>query len=256
MPFTPSHAIVALPFARTPLPAGAVAVAAMVPDLPLFLPWVPSYWATHGFPSLLWTSLPLALVFYAAWRLALRPGISGLLPSEALRARVPWAWDRVSRPERPLVTGLLVVIAALIGVVSHVVWDLFTHRGRLGPAWIPVLAQAWGPFEGTTWLQYGSSVLGLAGLGVWAALAVRTTGAVYRVDPPAVGVVRRAAWVTSAAVAVTSFSVRFGLDGIPATARELARTTYHAGTFAGAVILVLAVLAAVAVRVLRLNRAS
>jgi hypothetical protein len=256
VPFTPSHAIVALPFARTPLPAGAVAVGAMAPDLPLVFPGVVTYGQTHGFPSLLVTSLPLALVLYAVWRVALRPAASGLLPSETLRSRVPWNWDRVTRPERPLVAGLLVVAAALIGVVSHVVWDLFTHPGRLGSEWIPSLADSWGPIDGTTWLQYGSSVLGLVGVGVWAALALRQAGAVHRVDPPAVGIVRRASWVASAAVVVTSFAVRLGLDGIPATARELARTTYHAGTFAGAVILVIALLAAVAVRVLRLSRAS
>lgn len=36
MPFTPSHAIVALPFVRSPLAPAAVAVGAMAPDLPLF----------------------------------------------------------------------------------------------------------------------------------------------------------------------------------------------------------------------------
>ncbi|MGK3950645.1 DUF4184 family protein, partial [Microbacterium sp. K2] len=37
MPFTPSHALVALPFIRTPLVPAAIAIGAMTPDLPLFL---------------------------------------------------------------------------------------------------------------------------------------------------------------------------------------------------------------------------
>ena len=37
MPFTPSHAVVALPFVRTPLVPAAIAVGAMAPDLPLFV---------------------------------------------------------------------------------------------------------------------------------------------------------------------------------------------------------------------------
>ena len=37
MPFTPSHAVVALPFLRTPLVPAAIAVGAMTPDLPLFV---------------------------------------------------------------------------------------------------------------------------------------------------------------------------------------------------------------------------
>ena len=48
MPFTPSHAVVALPFVRTPLLPTAIAIGAMTPDLPLFLRGTPlSYQATH-----------------------------------------------------------------------------------------------------------------------------------------------------------------------------------------------------------------
>ncbi len=36
MPFTVSHAIVAVPFVRTALPAGAIAAVAMAPDLPRY----------------------------------------------------------------------------------------------------------------------------------------------------------------------------------------------------------------------------
>jgi hypothetical protein len=256
VPFTPSHALVALPFARTPIPAGAVAVGAMAPDLPLFFPGAPSYDLTHGFPSLLWVSLPLALALYAVWRLAVRPAASGLLPTETLRARIPWAWDRVRVSGRPVVGAGLVVLAALIGVATHVFWDLFTHPGRLGSEWIPALGEEWGPFEGTTWLQYGSSILGLAGLGVWAALAARAAGVVHRSEPPGVGVVRRVAWVAAAAVLVGSVTLRVGLDGMPTTSRDLARLAFDAGTFAGAAILLVGLLAAVLVRVLRRTRAS
>ena len=52
MPFTPSHAVVALPFLRTPLVSAAIAVGAMAPDLPLFLRGMPlHYGLTH---SLAW----------------------------------------------------------------------------------------------------------------------------------------------------------------------------------------------------------
>lgn len=38
MPFTISHAVVALPFRHTVLPAAAVAVGSMAPDAVLFVP--------------------------------------------------------------------------------------------------------------------------------------------------------------------------------------------------------------------------
>ena len=60
MPFTVSHAVVALPAVRGPLPAAAVAAGAMAPDVPLFLPGGLDYAATHAFPSLFATALPAA----------------------------------------------------------------------------------------------------------------------------------------------------------------------------------------------------
>ena len=58
MPFTPSHAVVALPFLRTPLVPAAIAVGAMAPDLPLFLRGMPlHYGLTH---SLAWLPLTIA----------------------------------------------------------------------------------------------------------------------------------------------------------------------------------------------------
>lgn len=256
MPFTPSHAIVALPFIRTPIPAGAVAVGAMAPDLPLFFPWVAPYAVTHGFPGLLLVSLPIAVVLYAVWRVAIRPAASALLLPEGLRARIPWAWDRVGvdqsgRPERLVRSAVLVVVAALIGVVTHVFWDLFTHPDRLGSEWFPVLGEQWGPVDGTTWLQHGFSVLGLAGLAAWAVVALRRAGVVHRADPPSVGVVRVAAWVSAGLLLVGSFAVHVARDGFPGSYQQLRDTAFDAGTLAGALILVVALAASIAVRMLR-----
>lgn len=254
MPFTPSHAIVALPFVRTPLPVGAIAIGAMAPDLPLFFRWLPSYWVTHGVPSLLWSALPLALGLYAVWRLALRPAASALLPSEGLRARMPWAWDRVTRAERPVRSALLVVAAALIGVVSHVVWDLFTHPNRLGSEWFPALSRQWGTLDGTSWLQHISSAVGLAGIAVWAVLAGRRAGVVHRSDPPVVGIIRVVAWAAAGALLVGSFAVTWARGGLPTGYRTLRDSAFDAGTWAGAAILVVALLAAIAVRIVRRRR--
>lgn len=256
MPFTPSHAIVALPFIRTPIPVGAVAVGAMAPDLPLFFPWIAPYAVTHGFPGLLVVSLPIALVLYAVWRLVIRPVTSALLLPEALRARMPWAWDRSvfesgGRPERPVRSAVLVVVAALIGVATHVFWDLFTHPGRLGSEWFPVLGEQWGPVEGTTWLQHGFSLLGLAGLTIWAVGAFRRAGVVHRNDPRSVAVVRVAAWMSAGLLLVGSFAAHIARDGIPGSYQQLRDTAFDAGTFAGAAILVVVLAASIALRVLR-----
>lgn len=201
MPFTPSHAVVALPFRRTPLVPAAIAVGAMTPDLPLFVRGTPiRYGWTH---DLLWlpATLLLALALLLVWRCALRPAVRELSP-RPLAARLPGEWDAgaaaalretfgLSRsvgtdaPCGPWATGLLLAASLAIGAVSHIVWDLFTHEGRWGVAAIPALDEAWGPLDGYKWLQHGSSVVGLAILAVWGVvwLARRPEASVSRVLP-------------------------------------------------------------------------
>lgn len=181
MPFTPSHAVVALPFVRIPGVPAAIAVGAMTPDLPLFLRGTPiSYDETHSFPWLPLTGL-IALVLLFVWRCLLRPAVRELAPGW-LAARLPGEWDASiaasaretfapnawhDRRARALYPAVLAA-ALMFGVATHIVWDLFTHEGRWGTRVLPVLNDQWGPFIGFKWLQHGSSVVGLAVLGVWA----------------------------------------------------------------------------------------
>ncbi|MEZ3159753.1 DUF4184 family protein [Microbacterium sp. BWT-B31] len=187
MPFTPSHAVVALPFLRTPLVPAAIAVGAMTPDLPLFVRGTPiRYGWTHDLAWLPVTML-LALALLLVWRCAVRPAVRELSPGW-LAARLPGEWDAGAaaaagetfggrsdgpgRRSRGVAIALLAVSLAL-GVVSHIVWDLFTHDGRWGVAALPLLSQRWGLLDGYRWLQHGSSVLGLAIVAVWAVLWLR-----------------------------------------------------------------------------------
>lgn len=206
MPFTPAHAVVALPFVRTPLLPAAIAIGAMAPDLPLFLRGTP---LTYG---LLHTnaiaSMFVALALLALWYLLLRPAVRELAPVWLAR-RLPPVWDSTGarswrsmrEPRRgarrpiwrePAVFAAMLAISLFLGVVSHAVWDAFTHEGRWGLEVIPALTQMWGPLPGYKWLQYGSSVGGVVVLAVCAALWLRhrPVGEPDRVLPAAV----RGAW--------------------------------------------------------------
>lgn len=198
MPFTPSHAIVALPFVRTPLVPAGIAVGAMAPDLPLFVRGVGlGYGTLH---DLRWipATVAIALVLLLVWRLLLRPAARTLAP-RWLGSRLPEEWDRGIRgglrETFPGVRGVLWLLLALaLGVVSHIVWDAFTHEGRVGSDLVPAVAEAWGPLPGYKWLQYGSGVVGvlvllIAGV-VW--LSHRAEGTVR----PAPFAVRLVWWVS------------------------------------------------------------
>ncbi|MFT4052647.1 MAG: DUF4184 family protein [Microbacterium sp.] len=89
MPFTPSNAVVALPFLRTPLRRAAIAGGAMAPDLPLFLRGTPlTYQLTHT-NVVVSGLLALALALHVSWYTLLRrwPGSPAEPGRRARRAR-------------------------------------------------------------------------------------------------------------------------------------------------------------------------
>jgi hypothetical protein len=217
MPFTPSHAVVALPFVRTPLVPAAIAVGAMTPDLPLFVRGFGlQYTLTH---DLRWLPLTLliALALLLVWRCVLRPAVRELSP-QWLAARLPPRWDGPARAALretfPSGRGvLLLVISLALGVASHVLWDLFTHEGRWGTRILPFLDAQWGPMTGYKWLQHGSSAIGLAILAVWAILWLRKRSAaspVVRVLPAAV---RWAWWLSLPVVMVVAWALGLAAYG-------------------------------------------
>jgi hypothetical protein len=258
MPFTVSHAVVALPAVRGPLPAAAVAAGAMAPDVPLFLPGVLSYAATHGVPSLLVTALPVAAILYAVWLVLLRPAAGALLP-EPVGSRLPPTWAHRSRPTWR--AALLALAALLLGVLTHVAWDAFTHEGRAGSALLPALAEPWGPLPGYRWIQYASSVGGLAVLGVaairwWRRAERRSAG-------PAEGrpaeralrrALRRALAAALGAIAVAAVLVPVATEGLPRDLDALRGLVFVAITRGGAALVVAVLLAALAVPALRRGR--
>lgn len=221
MPFTPSHAVVALPFVRTPLVPAAVAVGAMTPDLPLFVRGLPlTYGLTHDVRWVPATVL-VALVLLLLWRALLRPAARELMPGP-LAERLPGAWDAPVRTiwretfGASVGTVLLLVASLVIGVASHIAWDAFTHEGRLGSEIFPALEEPWGPLAGIKWLQHGSSVIGLAIIAVWALLWLRRRPRVPHVSrtPRWVGVV----WIAALPVfLITAWVIGLAVYG-PLTA--------------------------------------
>lgn len=219
MPFTPAHAVVALPFVRTPLVPAAIAVGAMTPDLPLFLRGTPlSYQATHTNVLL---STVLAFGLLLLWYLIFRPAVRELSPG-SIAVRLPGEWDssgeetwkqlRAPRPgadsvvwRGPLVWTIRVVVSLALGVLSHIVWDAFTHEGRWGLALFPALADAWGPLTGYKWMQYASSVGGVLVLAVCGALWLsrRPQTPVRRLLPTAV---RVGWWVSLPVILVAAWT--------------------------------------------------
>jgi quercetin dioxygenase-like cupin family protein len=142
VPFTPSHAAAVLPFLHTPLPASALVVGSMVPDIPYYLP-VEFGWPTHTALAVLTTDVVLGGLAWASWHGLLAAPALANAPA-GLRARIGSAIGL--RRRLTSVTGLAWTVAALVvGSASHVLWDEFTHPRRWGTEHLPALRGTVGP---------------------------------------------------------------------------------------------------------------
>lgn len=217
MPFTPSHAVVALPFVRTRLVPAAIAVGAMTPDLPLFVRGVvPDYAMTHD-PLWVPVTVLIAFVLLVVWRCVLRPAVRELTP-KPVAERLPAEWDAGARSAfretvgGGVVAALWLVASLALGVLTHIAWDVLTHEGRAGAQLFPVLDEQWGPLPGVKWLQHASSLFGLVVLAVFAAvwLARRAPQPVNRVIPDAA---RLAWWLSLPLALLVSSAIAIVLAG-------------------------------------------
>jgi hypothetical protein len=177
MPFTPSHMAAALPFVRTPLPIAAVAIGSMAPDVPYYVPLGLPRDFTHSLPGIPTADLAITLVLTLLWYAVLRTPIVDLSPG-VVRGRMPGLGPLGWRaPERGWPASLLLLICgSLAGILTHLTWDAFTHRGWLSDV-VPALTAQIGPLALFSWLQHGSTVAGLGFLAVYAVRWVRRTPA-------------------------------------------------------------------------------
>ena len=140
MPFTLFHPACVLPLRRLPrrwvslsgLVAGSVA-----PDFEKFAKMRACNAYSHTWPSILYFTLPVGLALTFVFHLLVRDELTRQLP-EPLRARLRrfgrFDWPRHFRRYYPAV-----VLSVLLGGLTHLLWDHFTHWKSPFATWFPFL---------------------------------------------------------------------------------------------------------------------
>jgi hypothetical protein len=158
MPFTASHPAAVLPLLRTPLPASALVIGSMAPDIPFFLPIDPGL-RTHTAAAIVTTDLLFGVPAWFVWHALLAAPALWAAP-RPVRARLTGVLLGVRVRLRNLQAAALTVVALALGSATHVFWDEFTHARRWGPEHLPALDGNWGLMPGYRWLQYLSTLVG------------------------------------------------------------------------------------------------
>ncbi|GAA1583957.1 DUF4184 family protein [Actinomadura kijaniata] len=131
MPSTLSHPAAILPLAGGPLVPSALAVGTMAPDVPYFLGLSGLRGVTHEPLGVVTVDLGLGLAVSAAFHLVWKRPLLALAPDPVARRLAP---DPVARRLAPVAGPLprralpWVPVSLLAGIVTHVLWDAFTHR--------------------------------------------------------------------------------------------------------------------------------
>lgn len=186
MPFTFAHPAAVVPLARTLGSWGvmsALIIGSMTPDIAFLLPIGVSRAQSHSLPGLFWCCLPVGLFCYLVFHLLMKRPMIHLLPPQAFTRL-----ERFATSDWVLRWGSLlpVLFSLLIGAITHVVWDSFTHKGNWAVrhfAWLRIHLFTGGGFwiYLYTALQWISSLVGLGLLAWWTGRWLRA--APINIDP-------------------------------------------------------------------------
>lgn len=163
MPFTLSHPAAVLSLHKRGLVFSALVVGSMSPDFEYLVHLQPRGHFSHSAQGLFLFSLPLGLLvlwlFHNIWK---KPVI--LLLPDSLQARL-LAYMR-DFPFLPLTRFLIICLSLIIGVITHIIWDAFTHSYGWGVQKFPFLSYRFlnvydYPVTQYKILQHGSTVIGI-----------------------------------------------------------------------------------------------
>lgn len=137
MPLTPCHAAAAWPLVRFfRLPVAAVVIGSMAPDFEYLLRLRPSGNFGHTLPGIALFCVPVGLLVWAVFTRVVRPWLVELVPLSREGWAEPARWKEASSLQRLA----LVVAGIVVGALSHMTWDAFTHESGWGVALVPPLA--------------------------------------------------------------------------------------------------------------------
>jgi hypothetical protein len=139
----------------------ALSIGAIIPDFPMFFP-ISTYHFSHSPVGILGYCVPAGLLLYVLFEAIGKQFLCDVCPV--------WIQSRLQSYRHRAVQYTLrnmlwLSLSIIIGSMTHLLWDAFTHYTGWGVQLLPQLAASYGLFgrhiPGYKLLQYGSSLFGL-----------------------------------------------------------------------------------------------
>jgi len=163
MPFTLSHPAAILPIRRTYLPLSALVVGSLAPDFEYLIHLQPKSLFSHSLPGVFLFCVPSGFLvlwlFHSIWK---KPLII-LLPDPHQTRLLNYVQDF---PFKPFTRFLMICASLIIGSLTHIAWDAFTHSYGWAVKNFPVFTTPLLQIHGYRIrvykiLQHGSSAAGM-----------------------------------------------------------------------------------------------
>ncbi|BES63859.1 DUF4184 family protein [Gottschalkiaceae bacterium SANA] len=141
MAFTFAHPAAVLPLQKQKnrFHFTALVLGSMAPDFEYFLFVKPFQVAGHTLAGLFTTNLPLVFIVWLIYEIFVRDPFLRYLPEPLWKGAQQYR--RAPQAIRHGREAWMFVYSALLGMLTHIVWDSFTHRSGLMVEAIPVLKQ-------------------------------------------------------------------------------------------------------------------
>jgi hypothetical protein len=219
VPFTLAHGAAALPFRRSHLIFSALLVGTFAPDFEYFLRLNPSGRFGHSLLGAFVLTLPLALLVLWLFHAFVKAPLVRLLPNAIQRRLICHLGEfHFGGPPR----FALIVGSILVGIMTHLVWDSFTHPYTwLYRHWAvlsqPVQVPIIGLIPLCRALQHGSTIAGVGIFSIWLVRRYRATEPCNAGSINAMPMAQKIAFavVVATIAAAGAFMRAVGIVGIP-----------------------------------------
>jgi hypothetical protein len=163
MPNPIAHPAVSVPFTKVGLVLSALVVGSISPDFGYFVK-LPADYFMYTVPGLILFDLPAGLIALWIFHALLKWPLLSLLPDKLQR--------RLFQPAQGFTFGppkrfILIVLSLVVGSITHVVWDSFTHDYGWAVIQFSFLQTAIGGIPLYTILQNAGSFIGIGLLTYW-----------------------------------------------------------------------------------------